>query len=159
MFAAPSHARAPRPRTTSRNRQRPPAMHGLPCGNPRPFGTLRRELTETANPDPRTGVIVVSRPRWGASDWFRSWSVMVGGKKAGKLRPGGSCRIQVQAGSHQVWCAVDWVRSNEVMVSVNAGEECQLTCRPAVNPWRWFRLSDAMTGQTPWMRLEDDSTG
>jgi hypothetical protein len=80
---------------------------------------------------------------------------MVGGKKCGKLRPGGTCRVRVRPGAHQVWCAVDWVRSNEVMVSVNVGEECHLRCRPAVKPWRWFRLSDAMAKQTPWMLLEE----
>jgi hypothetical protein len=111
-------------------------------------------LAQLAENRPDIGVIIVSRPRWGSSDWFRPWWVVVGGKKVAKLRPGGTCRIEVRAGSHQVWCAVDWVRSNEMMVAVHPGEECRLVCRPAVKPWRWIRLADAMASETPWMRLE-----
>jgi uncharacterized protein (UPF0548 family) len=85
---------------------------------------------------------------------FRSWNVVIDGKKVGKLRPGSTSRFEARPGTHQVWCTVDWVQSNQLMVTVGEGQECRLRCRPAVKPWRWFRLSDATVGKSPWMYLE-----
>ena len=101
-----------------------------------------------------TGVIVLRRPRWGTSDWTRSYGVLVDGTRVGMLGPGKTCRVEVRAGSHDVRCALDRITSTPLTVDVEANRVARVLCKPGSKPFRGLRVVGASPEPAPWVCLE-----
>lgn len=63
-------------------------------------------------------------------DIFRRYEVLVDDMAVGSLRRGQTLDRSVEPGEHRVSMKIDWKRSNELHISLTAGEVAALLCEP-----------------------------
>jgi hypothetical protein len=91
--------------------------------------------------DPSAGEakIRVTRPSGGHRDLLRGYTVLIDGQAVGKLRRGSTRDFALAPGDHRVRAKIDWTGSEELVVSLHAGEVIELECKPSGGPMRSFR--------------------
>jgi hypothetical protein len=85
-------------------------------------------IEKTADTGEAYGVIVISRVAESRADKWRAYRVMVDGHNVGKLRAGERIRYRAAVGSHSVWVAIDWCRSERHHVELASAGLLALRC-------------------------------
>ncbi len=93
------------------------AVHGSPPDDP---ANQRRTVG--------TALITVSRRADGRQHKNTEWTVLIDGKKVGKIRQGQRCEYQVSAGTHSVQLKIFYYSSSVESASLNVGDSARFTC-------------------------------
>jgi hypothetical protein len=65
----------------------------------------------------------------GYADRIRDYRVMLDGQEIGRIANGETKAFEIAPGTHNLKIKIDWCGSNEIQVSVNAGESVSCSCR------------------------------
>jgi hypothetical protein len=76
---------------------------------------------------PGLGSVQVSRVK-AFQDRLRSYQVLVDGLEVGKVKHGGTWRMDMPIGAHTVQLKIDWKRSPSVAIDVQPGATVALEC-------------------------------
>ena len=71
-------------------------------------------------------------------DRNRLYKVLVDGKEVGELWPGQRLSINAPSGERRVLVKIDFMRSNELVLSPESGEVVDLTCTGRGSPMAFF---------------------
>jgi hypothetical protein len=96
-------------------------------------------------------IVRLTRKRGGGRDWLRSYRVVIDGEVVGKLKRGATEEFVVKPGRHSLCLKIDWKGSEEVRVTLAAGDIAPFVCAPngsaATGPVDLIRKSK------PWIAL------
>lgn len=120
----------------------------------RSIATVPSASQVVENEGEQAGHLVVSRPRRGTSDLFRSYKVLVDGEQIGSVKRGRSLSFPVAAGKHEVHLEINWCRSPSLEVEVRPGETSNLVCWPTFQAWR---AQTALANPDKWISLTFDT--
>jgi hypothetical protein len=77
---------------------------------------------------------------------WRPIRVCVDGREVGTVRNGETMDFVVEVGEHDVYAAIDWVRSETVRVACAAGTPAVLRLSSPLTGWKLLRTQQAMSG-------------
>lgn len=77
-----------------------------------------------------TAKILIERASKGWVDRYRQYEVMVNGSMLTKLSRGETQVIEVDPGPIEIYLSIDWCRSRPVRLTLDAGSEARILCRP-----------------------------
>lgn len=66
--------------------------------------------------------VVIKRDR-GWADSLRKYKVIVDEKEIGRIKQGKSIEVEVNSGQHEIYCKIDWCRSNKIVFNINNENE------------------------------------
>ncbi|HEY3772591.1 MAG TPA: hypothetical protein VGL69_06345 [Solirubrobacteraceae bacterium] len=89
---------------------------------------------EYASPMPNAQIAIYREPR-GFTDRLRSYKILIDGDQVGSIKRGGTVAIEVEAGRHTVQLAIDWARSQTLVVDTVPREEVNVRCWSNANPF------------------------
>ena len=85
-------------------------------------------------------LIAIHRPNAASRDLVRSYKVVIDGKTAALLPNGETRVIAVPPGEHRVKVILDWLGSEEHVITVGGGSSVGFVCEPAGGPFRLWHL-------------------
>lgn len=88
-----------------------------------------------------SGHLVVRRSKGGGRDRWRSYGISVDRRHRGRIKRGGELVIDVEPGPHTVMATIDWGRSQELLVDVQAGDRVELVVAPGGSAWDFTALA------------------
>ncbi len=105
--------------------------------------------------DPMTASITVKRTKDSWRDAARAYTVLIDGKKAGKVRRGKELTTEVEPGEHEVQMKIDWTKSEKQTAKLDAGESAEFLCSPpgALSEAKGD-AAGALLGKEGYIRLE-----
>ena len=95
--------------------------------------------------------IQIHRRRKPWTDRLRSYKVRIDGEEVGRLRLGDEKTFEVQPGRHEIQLAIDWTRSEPVLLELADGDKARLVCHGR-NPF--LALYWITAGQDRYIALE-----
>jgi hypothetical protein len=72
--------------------------------------------------------ILIRRRAGGWVDRGRQYTVLVDGRKVGKLKPGAEATFDVPPGQREIFLKLDWGKSKSVKVNLSPGQRIVLGC-------------------------------
>lgn len=89
---------------------------------------------------PDMATVRVHRPSGRWQDALRSYVLYLDERRAGRIKPGGTCTLQVSAGPHVLRARIDTVHSDAFAFLAPAGQVVELEIAPGETcpPWRLF---------------------
>ncbi len=97
---------------------------------------------------------VVRRKYISWQDRLRSYRVLVDGKEVAEVANGSEIRVDTNPGKHVVQMKIDWCRSKELEVSIEAGETQVLECGPNATPLLALVYITVLRKEYLWLRRE-----
>lgn len=70
-----------------------------------------------------TAIVLIERPDRGFPDRYRSYEVIVNGRKRAEIWRGEKKRIEMEPGVVQVYMKIDWGKSREMELTLQPGDE------------------------------------
>lgn len=72
---------------------------------------------------------------------LRRYSVCVDGMKVGSVKDGSTLTLSLPEGVHEVWCKIDWTKSNKKEILIESGKTAKVTVgyEKKYN-WKYFAL-------------------
>jgi hypothetical protein len=99
--------------------------------------------------------ITVKRTKDSVRDIARAYTVLIDGKKAGKVRRGKELTTEVEPGEHEVQMKIDWTKSEKQTVQLSDGESAEFLCSPpGTTREAGTAATEALLGKEGYIHLE-----
>lgn len=94
-------------------------------------------INESQQEPEARGIVVIKRTRQWA-DFARSYRIIADGSEVGRIRAGGELQLEFSPGQHVLSARLDWTRSQDLSVVVEADKRIDLEVGSNAKAWLLF---------------------